>query len=403
MINSKTFTTLMVLLVVLAAGSAMAGAKLPIGSDGAYIDLGYRLQTYYQMQDMELNGEGDGLDSKSDFSLRRARLRVTGVITDKVSIFLQTDVSGKEVQMIDAFVTYKADPWAQFFMGRNMAPSSRQATTSSGALMAMDRPGLVYNGLNWGTRYKVGFNATTFNGTGINGGSDTVRDNGLTLFGSGELGGNHLKYYVGMYNGGGQAGGNDTDHVAFRAQYNLWDAEGAYYNSSTYLGKKKTLGIGFSYDMQTEVTTSAAPNAGDPDILVDYALMSIDGFLELPSANGNALTVEAAYNMLDFDDAPDFMSNQGSGYYAQVGYYLASGFQPWVLYEAFSTDGAADANGDVFGDFTTIRAGVTYFFDGHRANVKLGFESFKVDQAMMVDGVEEDTINSVTLGFFTTY
>ncbi len=166
------------------------------------------------------------------------------------------------MQMIDAFVTYKADPWLQFYMGRNMAPSSRQATTTSGALMAMDRPGQVYKALNWGTRYKYAFDSQHVHGTGIDTGNDAVRDNGLTVFGSGDVGDNgHLKYYAGMYNGANTTGvaGNDKDHFAFRAQYNLWDAEGGYYNSSTYLGKKKTLGIGVSYDMQDEVRPTWTP------------------------------------------------------------------------------------------------------------------------------------------------
>jgi hypothetical protein len=413
------FTTLMVLLIVLVAGSAMAGAKLKI-DDNSSIDLGFRLQAYLQNMDANIDPSTAGNESMRNFSLRRARFRLKGNVNEKVSMFLQTDVSGKTVQMIDAFITYKADPWAQFIMGRNMAPSGRQATTSSGALMAMDRPGLTYNSLNWGARYKYAFNASTFNGAAVPATPDAVRDNGLTLFGSGAMGNGNLKYYVGIYNGVQHKGSrdgtgalepgevdavDDKDHIAFRVQYNLWDAEGGYYNSSTYLGKKKTLGIGFSYDMQPEVgstVASATAAPGDTRKLVDYKLMSVDGFLELPSDNGNSLTVEAAYNKLDFDDAIDFMANQGAGYYVQAGYYLASGFQPWFLYEAFSSDATAGTDGTP-GDFTAFRIGATYYLDGHNANVKLGFESFKPDVAMDVGGTQEDTLNSVTLGWFVTY
>ncbi|MFO7607935.1 MAG: porin, partial [Candidatus Krumholzibacteriia bacterium] len=353
----KTLTTLTILAFMLAAGSALAGAKLEI-NDEAYIDFGYRLQSYLTHMDTDLNPAEDGMETSRDFVLRRARLRVKGVINDKISIFLQSDVSGKNMQMIDAFVTYKADPWVQFLMGRNMAPSSRQATTSSGALMAIDRPGLVYKALNWGTRYKYGFNATNFAATtGIDAGDDTVRDNGLTLFGTGDMGDNgHLKYYAGMYNGGDTSGvdGNDKDHMAFRVQYNLWDAEAGYYNNSTYLGKKKTLGIGFSYDMQDEVGTDGA--SGDP---FGYALMSADLFLELPSAAGNALTAEFGYSALDFDDAAGSEMYTGSGFYGQAGYYLASGFQPWVMYEMWGSDADENGAGQTPGDFTTLRAGVT--------------------------------------------
>ena len=402
--HEEDATLLMVLAIVSAAGTALAGAKLQVNDD-AYIDLGYRLQTYFTNHNADIDPAANaGWGTMRDFSVRRARFRMKGVINDKISMFLQTDVATQDMKMIDAFVTYKADPWLQFYMGRNMAPSSRQATTTSGALMAMDRPGLTYKSLNWGTRYKYGFNANTYMASGISAGPDAVRDNGLTVFGSGDVGEQgHLKYYAGMYNGANTTGiaGNDKDHFAFRAQYNLWDAEGGYYNSSTYLGKKKTLGIGVSYDMQDEV---AAYMDNGNVMPTKYALLSADIFLELPNSAGDALTVEGGYNKLDLDDNPAMMSSQGKGFYGQAGYYLASGFQPWFMFESFSSDAAADGNGNTPGDFTTFRAGVTYYFEGQHANIKLGLESFKPDVPFtLANGSSEDTYTSVTLGFFTTY
>ncbi len=389
MFKSKMFITLMVLMVVLIAGSALAGAKIE-GLDGASIDFGYRLQTYFQSFD---NGD----DTWTDFRVRRARFRMKGTVNDKVSVFLQTDVAAKTMQMIDAHVTYKASPWFQFVMGRHMAPSSRQAVTSSGGLMAMDRPYQVGHALNWGANGGVAAGAVPLT-------LDRVRDNGLTLFGSNAVGNGNLKYYLGVYNGvQTPTAVDDKDHIAFRAQYNLWDAEAGYFNNSTYLGKKKTLGIGFSYDMQQEVGLSAAPVAGDDDVLVDYALMSFDLFLELPSSNGNALTAEFAYNMLDFNDAVDFMSGQGNGYYVQAGYYLASGFQPWVEYEAFTSDADEAANGATEGNSTSFRVGLTYYIDGQHANIKLGYEGRKMDMAGAVGDSDEDTMDTITLGFFTNY
>ncbi len=75
-------------------------------------------------------------------------------------------------------------------------------------------------------------------------------------------------------------------------------------------------------------------------------------FLELPNSQGNALTVEGGYNKLDMDDNPNFMSSQGNGFYGQAGYFLASGFQPWVAYESWSSDAQANGNGNTPGDFT---------------------------------------------------
>jgi len=394
--SKKILTTMMVLMIVTAAGSALAGAKIKV-SDDAYIELGYRLQTYWRSMDADIDPDTDGFETMDNFSLRRARFRGKAVVTDKVSFFLQTDVSGKDMKMIDAFITYKANPWAAFIFGRNMAPASRQQVTSSAALMTMDRPGLVYKSLNWGTRYKYGFNKEPYAGSGISSGTDAVRDNGLTLFGSGDAGSGHFKYYAGVYNGTqALTGVSDKEHFSFRGQYNIWDAEGGYYGKSTYLGKKKTLGVGVSYSTQSEVAEGATSG-----LLVDYAHTSADIFLELPSSNGNSLSWEAAWIKLDFSDAVDYMDNQGTGYYTQLGYYLASGFQPWFAYESFSSDGAADGNGKIAGDFTSTRFGVTYFIDGHAANIKLGFESFSPDQPIMAGATEESTVNTITLGFFT--
>ncbi len=396
MFNFKSFAALMVLLIiVVAAGSAMAGAEIAV-NDHSSINLGYRLQTYWQSYDTNLDEDSPGYETMTNFKLRRARFRLKGNVNEKVFVFFQTDVSGKDMKMIDAFVTYKASPWFNFYMGRNMAPSSRQATTTSGALMALDRPLQTANALNWGAGGGVlnGIPATP----------DAVRDNGLTLFGSGPVGDNSLKYYLGIYNGVQDATSvDDKDHFTFRAQYNLWDAEAGYYNSSNYLGKKKTLGIGFSYDTQSSVGSSAAATPGDPNVLVDYTMMAADLFLELPNSKGNALTAEFGWNSLDFGDTVDFMANQGTGYYGQAGYYLASGFQPWFLYEAFSSDAADNADGNTPGSYTAFRVGATYYIDGQHANVKLAYQSRTSDVPMDVGGTEEDTVNTITLGFFTTY
>jgi len=390
---------ILILLVTMGATSAFAGAKLKI-SDEASIDLGYRVQALgifsKQMTDHD---DDDKFDSYREWKLRRARFRLGGKVNDRVSAFLQTDVSGKDVQMIDAFITFKGHKWAQLVVGRLMAPILRQNLTSSGALMAIDRPGMAYKSLTWGGRALHTFSNATFGlsrpgGDNLGTSPDAVRDNGFTIFGSGDLGsgGNsHLKYYAGMYNGV-QAGVDDKDRFTFRAQYNLWDAEGGYFQSSTYLGKKKTLGIGVAYDVQKEAGVSDP--AGTPT-LVDYAMTTVDGFLELPSSNGNALTVEVGYLMLDWNDAADFMASQGSGFYGQAGYFIHSGWQPWVEFESFKSDATDDT-----GSYDNFRIGLTYFLDGHHANIKAGYESFKSKVALME---EEDTIGSFVLGFYTTY
>ncbi len=393
---------LLVLVLILVAGTALAGAKLKV-SDEAYIDLGYRLQAYVQNTDV-------GDTSEREFRIRRARFRMKGVVNDKVSIFLQTDVSGggKPMEMIDAFVTYKADPWFQFYMGRNMAPSNRQALTSSGALMALDRPRLVNESLTWG--------AGGARPSMVDSSPDRVRDNGLTLFGSNAAGEGGFKYYAGIYNGvqydtdptiTDDVASDDADRFAVRAQYNFWNAEGGYYNSSTYLGKKKTLGIGVSYDMQSDVgasdvyDTSGTPTGARK--LVDYSLMTADAFLELPFDNGGSLTAEAGYSMLDYGDAVEFNMYQGSGVYGQFGYMFNNGLQPWFLYETKTSDATEAANGGTAGNWTNMRFGLTYFVKGHNANVKLAYESYKRELAGAAGDPKDSTTDQFTFGWFVNY
>ena len=401
------FTLLASLGILLFANAAMAGAILPMGSD-ASLNLGYRVQALMVSTDDDLDGDGK-FDSSRNWLVRRARFRLGATVGDHFTAFLQTDAgrvhsdvnNNKVVQVIDAWVNFKVSPWLQFIAGRNMAPANRQNLTSSGALMAIDRPGMAYKSLTWGARAAKGF------ATGIYGQSSTnivlspdlVRDNGLTIFGSGPLGANSLKYYVGIYNGV-QAGTDDKDRFTARVQYNLWDPEAAYFNSSTYLGSKKTLGVGFSYDTQKEVGANTVNVPADKPF-ADYNYMTFDVFLELPNSAGNALTVEAAWMSLDMDDAGDYLNTQGTGFYGQAGYYLASGWQPWVTFESFDTDAV-----DKTGTYTNMRIGLTYYLEGQHANIKLGYENFKSDQPILnsaADGSTEDTINTITLGFYTTY
>lgn len=379
------------LAALLVAPNAYAGAKLKI-DDESSIDFATRVQTLTIVTD-ELDSDGEA-GKTVDFKVRRARLRVKMVVTPQVESFIQTDIggtdngAGQSCRIIDAFVTVKPDPWFQFLMGMNMAPANRQNLTSSGAPLTMDRPGMTYKTLNWGNRMLRTFANNTISGTssGLANGT-AVRDLGLTLFGSGKAGDNaHFKYYAGVYDGV-NAAGEDTPHVAARAQLNFFDAEGGYYNSATYVGKKKTIGIGASVDMQNKVAMAGTEE-------VDYMYYTVDGFMEWPLSNGASFTGEAGWMMLDFSDATGYMASQGSGFYGQAG-YLVNNWQPWGAFEMWSSDATDDT-----GNVTQFRAGVTRYLKGHNANIKAGYEMTKGDNPIL--GME-DSVDAFVLGFFTTY
>ncbi|HPF36508.1 MAG TPA: hypothetical protein PLH84_13865, partial [Candidatus Krumholzibacteria bacterium] len=342
----------------------------------------------------DLDGDGS-FDAVQTMKLRRGRLRVLGKVNEKVESFFQTEVgdfsgSGQDMRLIDAWINYKSDPWAQFFFGLNMVPANRQNLTSSGGLMAIDRPGLAYKSLNWGGRSLTGFANNTFSpssaGFNTNG---RVRDLGITLFGSGDVGDNaHLKYYAGVYDGI-QRATTDNELFSGRVQLNFGDAEGGYYNNSTYVGKKNTIGVGASFSSQKAVTMD---EADDSD--VDYSYISFDGFLEKPMGSGS-VTAEVGYAILDFGDFGDLMMAQGAGFYGQLGYLVDGTWQPWFEYEAWTSDDTAEA-----GSYTSMRFGVTYFVQGHNANFKAGIEMFKPEVPFTA---EEDQMMSAVFGAYVTY
>jgi hypothetical protein len=383
---------------LLASAPSWAGAKLKI-DDESSLDLGFRVQSLMIQREVDLDGDGSW-DDDTDFRVRRARLRLKLDVNQYVSAFIQTDATddsggaGSDMRVIDSWVNLKYNNWLQLTGGQHMAPASRQSLTSSGGMMTIDRPGLNTKNLTWGTRSTYRFATSTLSQTdaGLRG-DNAVRDVGGTVWGTGSFSDTlHMKYYAGVYDGVQNADTDDNNlRYTGRVQVNFFDAEPGYFNLSTYLGKKKTLGFGVSYDMQDEVANNTISGG-----TADYEYWSVDAFMDWPLGPG-ALTAEAGYADLDldrFDD--DAAQSQGNGWYVQAGYYINK-WQPWVEYEEWDSD---SFSGD-FGSYSQYRVGISYFFKGHNANIKLGYEYTDPDENFA--GTTEDDTNTIVLGFYTTY
>jgi hypothetical protein len=390
-------------------------------SDDTQIDLGFRVQTQFIATNDNSGGDGE---SEENFNVRRARFRLGGSITEYVKFFMQTDFGNKDsgvgadVRIIDAMVNIHYKNVANFIMGEWMAPASRQTTTSSGAMMAIDRPNITNYNLTWGLNGKVGFNTgPNFAQGDLKIGNDVaVRDLGITFFNSTSFSDTlHGKFYAGLYDGID----NTKDNLRFtaRAQMNFFDPEPGYFNLSTYLGKKKTVGIGVSYDYQKDFAQDTSKG------WVDYNWVEVDGFVDYPLGPG-ALTAEVAYQNLDLDNAKALITGStttatadlgtgavtttttpttqnakqtsGDGLYGQIGYYLEDyKVQPWFGFDYWKTDAGND-----IGSFSSYRVGASYFFKGHNANIKAGYEYFKAKES--VPG-EEDKIHTFVTGFYVTF
>lgn len=406
MLNRKLTRLAAGIALASVAASAQAGLKLKDEKSGIGVQIGGRLQvqTLFNDDDFKPN-------ESTEFKVRRGRIRLGIDPHPMWSMFLQTEFrndnataggnSGADVRMIDAFVTFKPDTLFQVIAGERMAPVTRQNLTSSGALMAWDRPGITNYNLTWGLKGNAALQNGTVAGTSAGSVGDVnVRDLGLTLFGAGDINDNtHFKYYLGVSEGSEVNQPADTDRWSARAQINFGAAESGYFNLSTYLGKKETIGIGIAVDTQDEIAVDTVTGQG-----VDYTLWTIDGFVEKPLGNG-VLTAEAAWLDLDLDDANGLANastpttalgvtgkqTQGNGAYIQLG-YLINNWQPFFLYETWDSDGVAGA-----GSWDGVRGGVTYYFKGHNANVKFAVENISNDAAGVAD------VTTAGIGFNITY
>jgi hypothetical protein len=387
-----------------------AGVKVKIDEDSS-LELGFRLQTQF-LSSTNANADSSG-DHEEKFTIRRASIRVGGNVTKWVKFFLQignndepgTDNDASDVEVIDAYINLHVHDLAQIILGGHMVPSSRQHLTSSGALMAIDHPGITGYNLTWGLNGGAVFNTAAFEDGDLDlEGDVNLRDLGATFFGSFSLNDMlHAKYYVGAYNGiHFRNDGDDKERIAARVQLNFLDPEPTYYNLSTYLGQKKTIGIGASVDHQQRIAHDVVDNNN-----VNYTFYSVDAFADIPVGPGSA-TVEAGYSNLDLDNSTALRDSdsgaprngketQGQGFYVQSGYFINNlNLQPWALYENWYSDASDD-----LGSWSAWRVGLSYFIKGHNANIKVGFEQFRSDQD--IGGVTDQDIESFLIGFYVSY
>jgi hypothetical protein len=387
-----------------------AGVMLKTDEDVS-IELGFRMQTQF-LSSTNSNADSSG-DHEEKFNVRRASVRLGGSVTKWVDFFLQvgnndepgTDNEPADVNLIDAYINLHLHDLAQIIMGELLVPSSRQHLTSSAALMAIDHPGITGYSLTWGLNGGAVFNTAAFEDGNLDlEGDANLRDIGGTFFGSFSLTDMvHAKYYVGAYNGiHFMNGGNDKERVAARVQINFLDPEPTYYNLSTYLGQKKTIGIGASIDHQQRIAHDL-----DDDNNVNYIFYSVDAFADLPVGPGSA-TIEAGYSNLNLDNSTALRDSasgppkngqetEGQGFYVQSGYFINNlNLQPWALYESWYSDASDD-----LGSWSGWRVGLSYFIKGHNANIKVGFEQFRADDK--IGGTADKNIESFLIGFYVSY
>jgi len=397
---------MMAAVLAFSANDASAGFKLK-WDDDTYLDLGGRYQFHAYNTQANIDGDSTDLESVTSFKSRRARFRLGGQANKFIGFFLQTEAgqtaegAGYEMRLIDAFMKLKFSRKLNIWAGETMVPVNRYNITSSGALMTMDRTASAYKTLNWGLRARTAFTDGNYKDGDVSGkivpnAANAVRDIGATFWGVFDPSDTvHVKYYLGVYDGVqtgvSGAGRNDNFQYAARIQLNLGAAESGHYHQATYFGKKDTIAIGFGYNAQDAIMKGRADNE------IDYKYYTLDLFIDKAG-----LTFAAAWSVLDLgEDAADTSLSKatGNGIFAEAGYMVTERIQPWVNIDTWDSEAAND-----LGSYTTWRIGATYLLDaekGHRANVKLGYEQFTAQENFT--GTDEDTINTIMLGLFSTF
>ncbi len=87
---------------------------------------------------------------------------------------------------------------------------------------------------------------------------------------------------------------------------------------------------------------------------------------------------------------------EGKGFYVQAGYYLPQWrLQPWAAYEQWNATQS-------FGRWNAFRVGVSYFFEGDRSSLKLGYERVNTEEDIGSSPTlnsGKDSINTVAISY----
>jgi Phosphate-selective porin O and P len=276
-----------------------------------------------------------------DLYLRRIRFIAGFKLWDKLNVFFDTDspnvgksdgLGGKtatDIFVQDLLVTYTFAKEFQLEGGFFLPPNSYNHTQSAAQLLAID------------------YGANTFLES-VPLGERTGRDYGVEA--RGYLGGDHLEYRAGVFQGLRTRVDNNSFLYGARLSYWVFGAQTGYVYRGTSLGKTQSLEIGGSYSKQD-----------------DYKSSDIDLFWDQPVA-GDGVTLQVDFNNLDGGAFLITLPKQKNTL-VEVGYYAhAVKLMPYGQYTQRSFDVKTAANQDE----TRYEIGLGWYPHGYNSNLKLG-------------------------------
>ncbi len=304
---------------MLLAGTAFAGPQMTFGPNNeGTLQLDYKGQFQAMVRD---NGSGAAKDDgTADFNFRRNRLALMGAYGDIMSMYVQTEFlenqniqplnvvdgnAGSDFYILDAQMRFKFDNAFNVYAGKFKYNMNRENLEACEAPLTLDRSLFI----------RAPFVGTT--------------DKGAAVWGN--LFNDIFQYRLDVTNGR-SATGTDTPKSNFRytgrAHVSLLDPETGYGYKGTYLGKKKVLTIGGSYQQEADVAYSdTVAKSG----AVDYKGWTTDIFFEYPIDGIGTVTLSGAYEDIDLGGAykganPDSgtigLNGEKNGWYVKGGYML---------------------------------------------------------------------------------
>lgn len=338
-------------------------AKITI-SDDAYLNInGFAQEWLY----MPIDHEGKDPAIVTDFYLRRVRLLFGGQIAPDVNFFIGTlnGDMGKDGSMSSR--TMIADAWVEFIVndyfkvnaGLLKLPFSRHMQQTGGKLHGLD------------------FHGSYLKRSGVEIGH---RDMGVMV--RGLLSDKQLDVRLAVVDGTeydkevipGDPDANppvpddtvvtnkdDMPRFVGRIGYDVFDPEPGYFWAGTYLGKKKILSFGLSFDLQPGV-------GGDEGDELYYAF-AIDAFADIPMAENGVIGTLNAYYF-----GPGGINAEGFGLWVDFGYRIKK-LEPLVAFELYTPD-----EGDQ-GKRQALMGGLNWWIHGHNVNVKFQFGIDKTNGA----------------------
>ncbi|MBE9569060.1 MAG: hypothetical protein IMF11_00400 [Proteobacteria bacterium] len=351
----KLISTLAIIMCLVCFMANARAAQITI-SDDAFLNIHGYIQGWLYMP---IDHDGKDPAIITDFYLRRARLLFGGQVIPDVNFFIGTlnGNMGKDGDMsprtliADAWVEYAVADYLKVNAGLLKLPFSRHMQQSGAKLHGLD------------------FHGSFLKRSGV---AIPHRDMGVMV--RGLLSDKKIDYRLAVLDGKEYASGDtsatppvpvtnkdDMPRIVGRIGYNVFDPEPGYFWAGTYLGKKKVLSFGASFDIQPGV-------GGDEGDELYYAF-AFDAFADIPmEENGIVGTLNAYYF------GPGGIIPEGCGLWGDFGYRMEN-IEPLVAFEWYEPN-----EGDT-GKHQAVLGGFNWWIRGHNVNVKFQLGADKLNGA----------------------